>query len=325
MKYRIKNIYSACIALALITPATVLAQAFPEKPIRIIVPAPPGGSTDIMARTLGKALADRGVVTFVENRAGAGGAIGLAAVATAAPDGYTIGVTTPDGITVLPHLRPATPYRAEKDFDPVALMAKTNYVYAVSSKLPVNSLAELIALAKQKPGQLKYASQGAGTSGHLVTKMLELRTGADFLHVPYKGIGPAMLALVGGEADVTTTSPASLKSHIESGTIKGLAITGSARTAMLPTVPTVIESGFAGFEASAWWGVVAPRGLPADVGKRLNDLVVNALRTTEMSTRIAGFGAEPSPSSQAEFGQLIRDDSSRWKKVIDDGKISISE
>ena len=313
--------------LALVVPGLSGAQDFPNRPSRLIVPTAPGGGTDAVARSLAKILQSQGVATFIENKGGAGGAIGLAAVANAAPDGYTIGVTGPDALTVMPQLMLPSElgYRADKDFLPIAQIGDTHYAFAVSSTVPVNSMAELIALAKARPGQLAYASQGRGTAGHLISKLLESRTGTQLLDVPYKGAGPAMAALMSGEAQVIATSPASLKAALPTGKLKAIASASESRSAMLPDVPTTGEAGYPGFIVSAYWGVIAPANLPEAVANNLTELVMAAARSQEMGERLSAMGGEIRPRGRAAFSEFLRADTQMWKKAVVDGKISLKD
>ena len=323
-----RKIVSCCLAaLCVLAPAVSHGQAFPSKPIRLIVPTAPGGGTDVVARALAKVLQSQGTTVFIENKGGAGGAIGLAAVANAAADGYTIGLTGPDPLTVMPQLVSASDlgYKADKDFLSIAQVGDTHYAFAVSSTLPVSSMNELIALAKARPGQLAFASQGRGTAGHLISKMLEARTGVQFLDVPYKGAGPAMAALMSGEAQVIATSPASLKTAIAGGRLKAIAAASETRSAMLPDMPTMEESGYPGFVVSAYWGVIAPAGVPDAVANKLTELVLAATRSPEMAERLAALGGELRPRGRVAFGDFLRSDAQMWKKAVVDGKITLKE
>lgn len=301
--------------------------AFPSRPIRIIVPTAPGGGTDVVARALSKIMQQQGVANFIDNKGGAGGAVGLAAVANALPDGYTISLTGPDALTVMPAI--VTPadlgYRADKDFLPIAQVGDTHYAFAVSTALPVNNMNELIALAKSKPGQLAFASQGRGTAGHLISKLLEQRTGTEFLDVPYKGAAPAMAALMSGEAQIIATSPASLKAQLGGGRLKPLASASDTRSPMLPETPTMAEAGYPSFIVSAYWGVIAPAGVPDAIANRLTEMVLAASRTPEMAERLAALGGEPRVRDRAGFATFLRDDAALWKKVVVDGKITLKD
>ena len=304
------------------------AQSFPSRPVRLLVPTAPGGGTDIVARVLAKILQDQGTVTVVENRAGAGGAIGLAAVANAAPDGYTLSLTGPDPISVMPALQ--TPaelgYNVERDLLPIAQIGETHYAFAVSTTLGVNSMNELVARARAKPGSLAFATQGNGTAGHLIGKLLELRTGTQFLSVPYKGAGPAMTALMGGEAHVLVTAPASLRAAIAGGQrIKALAYAGDTRSLMLREVPTMAEAGFANFIVPAWYGVFGPARVPEPVAAKLGELLGNATRSPEMVERMKAIGAEIRPKASAAFTSFVTADLQLWREVVQNGKISLKE
>lgn len=320
---------STLVALAwaaAVLPLAAGAQAtFPSRQIRIIVPTAPGGGTDVVARALSKIMQQQGIANFIENKGGAGGALGLAALANAAPDGYTISLTGPDALTVMPALM--TPaelgYRADKDFLPIAQVGDTHYAFAVSPALPVNNMGELIALAKSKPGQLVFASGGHGTGGHLIAKLLEQRTGIEFLVVPYKGGGPTVAALMTGEAQVIATSPATLKAS--GSRLKPLAVASDSRSPMLPETPTMAESGYPKFIVSVYFGVLAPAGVPEAIANRLTEMVLAASRTPEMAERLAALGAEPRVRDRAGFGNFLRDEAESWKKVVVDGKLTLKD
>lgn len=319
-----RQLLAAFAAFAAALPAH--AQTFPARAIRLIVPAAPGGGTDIVARVLAKVMQGQGTQVFVDNKAGAGGAIGLATLAAAAPDGYTLCLTGPDPVSIMPQLQTATElgYRADRDLLPIAQVGDTHYAFAVAATLPVHSMAELVAVAKAKPGTVVFATQGNGTAGHLIAKLLELRTGAQFLSVPYKGAAPAMTALMSGEAQVLVTAPASLKAALAGGRLKPLAYAAEQRSAMLPDMPTMAESGFPDFIVPAWYGVFAPAGTPEAVATRLGELVLAAAATPEMAERLKAIGGEPHTRDRAAFGSFVAADSSLWKKVVADGKITLN-
>ena len=303
-------------AVAWFSIASAQTQAFPAKTIRLVVPAAPGGSTDTLSRVLGRVIQEQtGVAVVIENKAGASGSIGVSAVVHSPADGYTLLVSVPDAITVYPLLKKNVPYRVEKDLTPITLVANTNFVFAVESKSKAGNLKDFIALAKA--GKLSYATPGNGTSGHLVMEMLKLRTGIDLLHVPYKGSGPAMLSVIARETEMTATSPTSLKSFVDSGQLKGLAITKESRSAMLPNVPTMAESGYADFVIPAWFGVFAPAGVTEPVADRLNELVLAAIRSPVFVKHAASLGLEIDPVSRQAFGQLLTKETLRWKQLIE--------
>lgn len=311
------------LVLAGVSPAA-LAQAFPSRPIRLIVPAAPGGSTDILARVLGKIIQEQaGVPVVVDNRAGAAGSIGVSAAVHAPANGYTLLISVPDAVTVYPLMKKDVPYRVEKDLTPIALIANTHYVFAVSGASPARSVQDFVALAKS--GKLTYASQGSGSSGQLVSEMFKLRTGADLLHVPYKGVGPAMVAVIGREADMIATSPASLKSFVDGGQLRALATTSERRLDTLPDVPTMAESGYADFVIPAWWGVFAPANLDPALADKLHDIMVAAIASPEFQKQAVSMQLELEPMERQAFGTMLAAESIRWKQLIDSAKIRIDE
>lgn len=315
-------------ALLTVGAATMAAAqtAFPPQPIKLVVPAAPGGSTDVLARVLAQALQQQTGGTFiVDNRAGAGGAIGVATVVNAPSDGATLLVTVPDGVTVLPHLRKDIPYQALTDLAPVAMMAETYWLFAVTPSVPAKTMQELVAQAKAKPGSIRYSSPGIGTSAHLITERLQLESGTEMLHVPYKGAGPATTAVVNGEVDMIATSPISLKTFLDDGRLRALAITGSQRLSALPNVPTLLESGFPGFAASAWFGVFAPAKLPAEQAEKIHAAIAAAVATPDFQKRLVDMGLTPHPMSRAEFASFVAEDSKRWKEVIEKSNVSMSD
>ena len=298
----------------------------PSQPVKLVVPAAPGGSTDVLARVLAQTLQQQTGGTFiVDNRAGAGGAIGVQAVVNAPADGTTLLVTVPDGVTVLPHLRKDIPYQALTDLAPVALVAETYWLFAVNPNVQAKTMQDLVALAKAKPGSIRYSSPGIGTSAHLITARLALESGTEMLHVPYKGAGPATAAVVNGEVDMIATSPISLKSFLDDGRLRALAITGAQRLAALPNVSTMVESGFAGFAASAWFGVFAPAKVPTEQMERIFEVVSKAVAAPEFQKHLATMGLTPRQMSRAEFTSFVAADSERWRQVIEKSKTSIQD
>jgi len=306
--------------------AAAQTPAFPSQTIRMIVPAAPGGSTDILARSLARIMQEQtGAAIVVDHRAGAGGAIGGQALTQAAPNGYTILVTVPDGVTVLPNLRKDIPYNVERDLLPIGLIAETSWLFAINAKLPAKTLNELLQGAAARPGSLKFSSPGTGTSSHLITEMLGMRNNLQMLHVPYKGAGPATMAAISGEVDMIATSPITLKNFLDSGQLRGLAITGGTRTAALPNIPTMVEAGFPDFVASAWFGVFAPANMPAGRAEKLDEMVSAAVRHPDMQKQIATMGLDSRFMSRADFAKFVTVDSARWRQVIEKSKVVMTE
>ncbi len=308
---------AAALAAALHSPA--LAQVWPERPIRLIVPFPPGGGTDVISRQLAERIAaNTGWTIVVENRAGAGGNIGLEAVAKAAPDGYTIGMGQASNLAVNPALYAKMPFDPLKDLAPVASIASQGLVVVVAAKSKFASLADLVAVARNSPDGVSLAHAGNGTIGHLAGEMLSRQAGARMLIVPYKGIAPAITELMGGQVDVLFGNPLAAMPLVTGGLLRPIAVSSARRLPALPAVPTVAESGFAGFEAVNWSGLVAPARTPDAVISRLNAEARAALQKPEMLERLALDGSEPFPGSAAEFGAFMRSELAKWGAIVRD-------
>lgn len=298
--------------------------AYPTKPIHMIVPFTPGGSTDILGRSIGQALAEAWhQQVIIDNKPGAGGAIGADAAAKAAADGYTLFMGHIGTLAVNPTLYPKLPYDAVKDFAPVALVAMVPNVLVVNPSLPVRTVAELIALAKAKPGALSCSSGGAGSAAHLAIEYFKLATGTDILHVPYKGAAPAVTDLIGGQVSMTMTGLPPLLPHIRAGKLRALGVASGARLAQIPDVPTIAEAGVAGFEATQWYGVVAPAHTPGAIVDKLAAEIRRSLSQPGLKKRLEDEGAQPANMGPVEFQKLIRSEIDRWAKVIRAAKIQI--
>jgi tripartite-type tricarboxylate transporter receptor subunit TctC len=305
------------VALAAALHEPTLAQVWPERPIRLIVPFPPGGGTDVISRQLAQRMAaNTGWTIVVENRAGAGGNIGLDAVAKAAPDGYTIGMGQASNLAINPALYARMPYDPLKDFAPISSIASQGLVVVVSAKSTFRSLADLVAAARQKPDGVSLGHPGNGTIGHLAGEMLSRQAGVKILIVPYKGIAPAVTELMGGQVDVLFGNPLAVMPLVTGGLLRPIAVSSSRRLAALPEVPTVAEAGFPGFDAVNWSGLVAPAHTPEAVISRLNAEVTAALRQPEMVERLGLDGSEPFPSSATEFAAFIRSELAKWSAIV---------
>jgi len=290
---------------------------YPSRPIRLIVPFPPGGSTDILARALGDRLAQGlGQPVVIDNRPGAGGSIGAEAVARAAPDGYTLMMGHLGTLAVNPSIYKSLPYDPVKSFAPVSLMAIVPSVLVVNPSLPVASAAELIAYARTHPGKLAYGSAGSGSTSHLTTEYFKLVTGTDILHVPYKGVGPMLTDLVSGQLSMGLNGAPAVMQHVNAGRLRALAVTSLKRLEALPQVPTLDEAGVHGFDASGWYGVVAPAGTAQPIVARLNGEIGKAMRTPELRSRLDSEGALPAPGTPEEFATFIRAEIARWAAVL---------
>jgi len=310
---------TAIAALALTIPLAsftmhVAAQPYPDKPIRLVVPFPPGGSNDIVGRVVAGGLSDRlGKQVIADNRAGGNSIIGTELVANAQPDGYTLLVIS-TSFTTNPIIH-KLPYDPLKSFAWVAMLGFGPNVLAVTQSLPANSLKELIALAKSKPGQLIYASTGVGSNAHFGTELLKHMTGIDMLHVPYKGGGPALIDTIAGQAQLCLSSLIQAIGHIRSGKLRALATSSGKRSVILPDVPTISEAGVPGYETANWWGVAAPRGTPVAIVNRLNAEIKAVLQVPDTEKRLINEGAEPAHKTPAELGSYVAGEMAKWVKV----------
>ena len=298
-------------------PVAVFAQSYPTRPIRFIVPFTPGGGNDTIARLIGQKLtAATGQQVIIDNRPGAGGAIGAEAAAKSAADGYTIflaGVAT-HGIN--PNLRKKLSYDPVKDFDAVSLIASAPLLVVVHPSLPIRSVKELIALAKAKPGQINYASNGAGGSSHMAVELFKMTTGTNLVHIPYKGLAPALTELLSGEVQVMFSSAVAMLPQVKSGRLRAIAMTGAKRSPAIPDIPTVAEAGVPGYETGSWYGIVAPAGTPKPAIDRLSKEVVAIVHSPDITKRLSDEAIIPVGSTPEEFATHIRKELARWAKVI---------
>ena len=305
------------VALAALGPSQALAQAYPTKPVRLVVPFPPGGSTDIVARIVAQKLGERiGQPVLVENRGGAGGTIGTEAVAKAAPDGYTLGFASTSTHAVAPAVYAKLPYDPVKDFAPISLVAVTPYLLVVNPKVEVKTLKEFVAYVKPRPGKFNYASAGTGSTTHLAMEMLKSSAGLFILHIPYNGNGPAGTAVIAGDVEFLFGSLPALLPHAKSGRVRPIAVGTPKRSPSLPDVPTVAESGFPGFDASLWLAVMAPAGTPAPVIDRLNKETVAVVKSPETAQALDKAGAEPVTSTPAELTKMVRDGVQKYAAAV---------
>ena len=305
---------SVGLLIALAGPAAA-QQVYPSKPIRIIVPFPPGASNDFLARLVGRKLTDTlGVQTIVDNRGGASTIIGASALLKSAPDGYTIMVTSSTHL-ITPLMMP-TPYDAVKDFTPVATIDRSDFLLVVHPALPANTLKEFIALAKARPGQINYASSATGSGTHLFAEMLALRTGIRMQHVPYKGGGPAVIDLMAGQVQMFFNSPSSMVPYVKIGKLKALAMTGDVRFAALPNVPTFAESGLTNFDVKSWHAILGPPGLPKAIVDALAAEVARILAMPDTVEKLASMGLSPFVSTPEQLAALMRSETVRYAEVI---------
>ncbi len=296
--------------------AQTAAGGYPSRTVRVIVTYAPGGGSDILARLIGaKASEETGQPFVVDNRAGGNATIGTQAIARAAPDGYTLGVID-TALTINPGLFNKLPYDAVKDFAAVTLIASSPLILLVHPSVPVKNASELIALAKARPGQLTFSSAGSGTAIHLSQELFKSITGINAIHVPYKGGGPSVTALLAGEVAMSFNTPATIAPHVKAGKARALAITGAKRYPGLPEIPTLIEAGIKGVEADPYWGLVAPAGTPPAIIARLHEVWTKHINAPDMRQRLLDMGFAPSASTPAEFAAHIKSDVAKWGKVI---------
>jgi tripartite-type tricarboxylate transporter receptor subunit TctC len=293
------------------------AQNYPTKPIRLIAPFPPGGSTDVLARLIAQKLNEAwGQQVIVENRGGAGGTIGVELAARAAPDGYTIVMGHIGTFGANPTLYPKLPYDAIRDFAPITLLAMVPNALVVHPALPARTVKDIIATARAKPGQLLYGSGGNGSAAHLTMAYFELMAKIKLTHVPYKGTGPAIVDLIAGQTSMMFTGMAALTPHIKSARLRPVAVGTAKRLAVLPDIPTVAESGVPGFEATQWYGILAPAATPRDIVLKLNAEMVKALRQPEVRERLAADATVPVGDTPEEFAAHIKTEIARWAPVV---------
>jgi tripartite-type tricarboxylate transporter receptor subunit TctC len=317
-----RTLLSALLCASSLSGLSSWAQtpAYPTKPIRLVVPFTPGGSTDILARTIGQKLTEAwGQPVVIDNVPGAGGSIGADKVAKAPADGYTLLMGHIGTLAITPSIYPQLPYDPIKSFAPVAWVARVPNVLAVHPSLPVKSVRELVAYAKTHPGRLNFGSGGNGSAAHVAMEYLKLRSQTFMVHVPYRGAAPAVADTVAGQTQLIFTGAPALMPMIKSGRLRALAVSSPKRIGILPDVPTVAESGLpdlANFEADQWYGIVAPAGTPAAVVHKLNAQINASLRSVEIMQRLNAEGAEPTPNSPEVFGQLIISEITRWKPVV---------
>jgi len=305
------------IAMLLSVVASAFAQAYPSRPVRLVVPFAPGGSADLVARLIGQKLGESwGQQVVVENKGGGSGMIGNDFVAKSAPDGYTLTVGTMGPFSVNPTLFEKMPYDPVRDFAPITLTGIASHVLVANPSVPPRTVGELIALARAKPGQLTFASSGTGNATHLTFELFKSTAGIDIVHVPYKGGGPAMADLVGGQVAFSFASMPSALPYVQAGRLRAIAVGGAHRSPLFPEVPTVVEAGLAGFVSEDWQGILAPAKTPAGVVAKLNADLVRVLHTPEMKAKLAGAGFDVKTSTPREFAHFIRSDTAKWAAIL---------
>src|SRR6185436_413308 len=301
------------------------ADPFPARTVKFVVPQAPGGATDVFARKFAQVLSEKwGQPVIVENRAGAGGVVGTDVVAKSAPDGYTLLVTYAGSQAINPSLYQKIPFDSVKDFQTVATLASTPFVLIVNPNLPAKTLAEYIALARAKPDALTYASSGNGSVNHLLGEMVKSEAGIKMLHVPYRGVAPAITDVIGGQVDSAFSSVPSVLQMIRNGNVRALAVSSARRIAAAPDIPTIAEQGFPGFDVNPWWGILAPAGTDIAIVRKINQDVEAILRTKEMIEFLAAQGAEPLITTPDAFLQMLQDDLVKWDKVVKGAGVTLN-
>jgi tripartite-type tricarboxylate transporter receptor subunit TctC len=313
-----KRIAAVLLAIALpILHGTVAAQTWPTKPIKWIVPFAPGGTTDILARTIGEKLATAlGQPVVIENRPGAGGGVGAEFTAKAPPDGYTIMGGTISTHAINASLYKSLPYDPVKDFEPITLIARVPNMLVVNPDIPAKNVAELIALLKSSPGKYTFASSGNGTSQHLSGELFKSMAGVDMQHIPYKGSPPALQDVVGGQVTMTFDNITTAWPLAKGGKLRALAVTTAMRSPIAPDVPTLAEAGLAGYEVGSWQGVFAPAGTPPEIVRRLNVEMVKIINMPDVRDKLIGLGAEPVANTPEEFSALVKTEVVKWAGVV---------
>jgi len=303
---------------------TTQAQIYPARPIRFIVPFPPGGSTDIYARIIAPRLSEKlGQQVVVDNRAGAGGALGAELAAKAPPDGYTIWLGQTNNLAIGPAMRARNSYDPIRDFSPITLLMRAPQVMVVNAGSPITSVNDLVAAAKKNPGSMSFASAGIGSGGHLSGELFNQAAGINIVHVPYKGAAPAMIDLLGGRITYLATSLASAAQFMKEDKIKALATTGTQRARMLPDVPTVAEAAIPGFDVESWHGMLAPAKVPREVVLRLNRDIVSILGQPEVRKLLLSEGGDITPTTPEEFAAFLRTEVTKWARVIKQANITL--
>jgi tripartite-type tricarboxylate transporter receptor subunit TctC len=301
----------------LLLPATVFGQTYPAKPIRLVVPFAPGGSSTLVARfmseEMGKSL---GASFVIENKPGGGGNIAMQEVARAAPDGYTLIIGHVGSLAMNPYMYERLPYDVDKDFAPVSLLAIVPNIFVVYHEVPAKDLREFVALAKAKPGEINYGSAGNGSAGHLAMEYLKQVTGMELQHVPYKGTGPNVTDLIAGRTQATSAGTPPLLPHVKAGKLRVIAVGTSKRLPSIPEVPTVAEQGYPGFETSQWYGLNAPAGTPEPIIRRLAEHAAKAAKSTLVAERFKPDDAEAIGSTPAEYAAFVKKEQERWRKVV---------
>jgi tripartite-type tricarboxylate transporter receptor subunit TctC len=311
------------LVTALAGPAAA-AEAYPSKPLRLVVPFPAGGATDTLARTISQRAAEKlGQTMVIDNRPGAGGTIGADSVAKATPDGYTLLITSGSTHSIGPLLNPKLPYNVERDFVPVAYVARSSSVLVVPAQLGVNNLAEFLALLRANPGKYNFGSSGNGTTSHLSGELLKAQAKVFMTHIPYRGTGLVFTDMMAGQIHMLIDNYVTSQPHIQDGKLKVIGITSLQRLPFAPDLPTLDEQGLKGFDVGNWFGIYAPRGTPPDIVARVNLAFNQALQEPDLLKRMAGLGATPTGGTPQQLADMVAADSAKWAKVIRERKIQV--
>ena len=317
MKQSVGHSLLAAVVVASALPAAALAQTYPVKQIRMIVPFPPGGGVDFAARVVGKQLAERlGQQVVIDNRPGANGIVGLEILKLAPADGYTLAVASQGPLSINPSIYPKLPYDSTKDFAPISGVVNFPLLLVVHPSLPVKSVPEMIALAKSQPGKLVYGSPSIGTGGHLSAELFKLAAGVDLLHVPYRGGAQGATELLGGHVMLMFATMSSVHAYVVSGRLRAIAVTSAKRSPAVPKVPTIAESGVPGFETVQWIAMSAPRGTPKPAIERLNAEIAAGMKSPDLRERLAGQGYQPEPSSPQQLTETVKVEFARFARLI---------
>jgi tripartite-type tricarboxylate transporter receptor subunit TctC len=315
---------SALTALVTAASPALQAQAFPTKPLRLILPYPPGGGSDTIARPFARKMAENtGQQVIVDNRGGAGGNIGMEAAARAAPDGYTFVLGLTAQLAVNPGLYPKLPYDPVKDFEPITMLANGAYLLVAHPSLPAKTMRDVIAIAKKRPGEILYASSGNGSGAHLATELLNTMTGIRLVHVPYKGGGPALVDTISGQTQLLFATPIASTGHIQAGRLRAIAVSTTKRVSSMPQVPTASESGVPGFDAGVWYAMLAPRGTPRDIINRLNEEFRKVLADPGIREFLTKSGVDPEGGTPEELAKYLRSEIAKWARVIKQANIKM--
>ena len=309
---------------AILAAAGAAAQSYPAKPVRLVVPFPAGGATDILARTISQRASEKlGQQIVIDNRPGAGGTIGSDHVAKAAPDGYTLLIATASTHSIGPIINSRIPYNVERDFAPVAYVARTSSVLVVPNSLPVKNLREFIALLKANPGKYNYGSSGNGTNSHLSGELFKAQAGVFMTHIPYRGTGLVFTDMVSGQVQMLIDNYVTAQPNIRDGKLRVLGVTSTQRLPFMPEVPTLDEQGLKGFDVSNWFGIYAPRGTPPDAIARVSAAFNQALLEPDLQKRLATLGASPTGSTPEEMARVVASDTAKWARLIRERKIVV--